>query len=448
MQHHIGDDAHGNAFGDAVEQRHGDDGQIRRDGFGHVILVEADFGDGGDHQVADHHQRRSSRERRDRREDRRKEHGSQEQQAGGQRRQTRATADSHAGSGLDEGGDGRSAHHSADSGADGIRHERRLDARQAAFLVEHIGLGSHADEGAEGIKDIHEQEGEDDDDEIDNADVAEIHVEALAEGQTQLGEIRQRHRREQRVEAVRRIRHINACHLAEYADDPGRQNAQQDRAAHMMDVQRRHDEQADQRQQRADTVRVEVFGEARNRHQRGGIDRQTGVLQADEADEQADTDGNAALERQRDGVEDGLAHIRQAQHNEDQALDEDGQQRDLPGVAHAQHDGVGQERVQTHACGQRERQVRHQAHARRADEGRQRRCQQNGGGVHARGGQDARVNGQNVGHRHECGDTRHDFGLGGGFVFAQLKNLFKHSFHSLLFSSFVPPRLLPGETVF
>ena len=201
----------------------------------------------------------------------------------------------------------------------------------------------------------------------------------------------------------------------------------------MVEIQRRHDEQADQRQQRADAVRAEILGEARDRHQRGGIHRQTGVLQADEADEQADADGNAALERQRDGVEDRLAHVRQAQHDEDQTLDKDGQQRDLPRVAHAQHDGVGQKRIEAHARGQRERQIRHQRHAGRADEGGQRRRQQHGGSVHPRGGQDARVNGQNVGHGHKCGDTRHHFGFGGGFVFAQLKDLFKHSFHSLLF---------------
>ena len=212
----------------------------------------------------------------------------------------------------------------------------------------------------------------------------------------------------------------------------------------MMDVQRRHDEQADQRQQRADAVGVKVLGEARDCHQRGGINRQTGVLQADEADEQADADGNAALERQRDGVENRLAHVRQAQHDEDQALDEDGQQRNLPGVSHAQHDGVGQERVEAHARGQRERQIRHQAHARRADEGRQRRRQQDGGGVHARSGQDARIDGQNVGHRHKCGDARHDFRLGSGFVFAQLKDLFKHSSHSLLFF-FHSPTLSSGR---
>ena len=40
MQHHIGDDAHGNALGDAVEQRHGDDGQIRSYVFHPYSLVK------------------------------------------------------------------------------------------------------------------------------------------------------------------------------------------------------------------------------------------------------------------------------------------------------------------------------------------------------------------------------------------------------------------------
>ena len=40
---------------------------------------------------------------------------------------------------------------------------------------------------------------------------------------------------------------------------------------------------------------------------------------------------------------------------------------------------------------------------------------------------------KDIRHCHKCGDTRHHFRFGGGFVFAQLKDLFKHSFHSLLF---------------
>ena len=118
---------------------------------------------------------------------------------------------------------------------------------------------------------------------------------------------------------------------------------------HMVEVQRSHDEQTDKRKQRADAVGIKVLGEARDGHQRSGINRQTRVLQTDKADEQTNADGNAALERQRNGVENRLANVRQAQYDENQALNKDRQQRDLPGVTHAQHDRVGEERIQTHA---------------------------------------------------------------------------------------------------
>lgn len=194
--------------------------------------------------------------------------------------------------------------------------------------------------------------------------------------------------------------------------------------------------QTDKRKQRADAVGIEVLGEARDGHQRSGINRQTRVLQTDKADEQTNADGNAALERQRDGVENRLANVRQAQHDKDETLNKDRQQRDLPGVTHAQHNRVGEERIQTHARRQRERQVRHQSHARRADKGRNRGRQQDGSGVHARSGQDARIDRQDVSHGHKGGDARHDFRFNIGFVFAQLKNLLKHRFHSLL--SYIP----------
>ena len=194
-----------------------------------------------------------------------------------------------------------------------------------------------------------------------------------------------------------------------------------------MDVERGGDEQADEREQRADAGGVEVLGEAGDGNERRGVHAQAGVLQADERDEQADTDRNAALERQRDGVEDRFADIGERQDDEDQALDEYGQQRDLPGVAVARNDGVGHECVQAHACGQRERQVRHERHAQRTDAGRQRGRQQDGGGVHAGRAEDGRVDGEDVRHRHKGGDAGHDLGLYRGLVLRQLEYFFKHT---------------------
>mgnify|MGYP001860281245 CR=1 FL=1 len=176
----------------------------------------------------------------------------------------------------------------------------------------------------------------------------------------------------------------------------------------------------------ADARGVEIVGKARDGDERGGVHGQPGVLQADESDEQADADRNAALERQRDGVEDRFAHIGQRQHDKDQALDKDREQRDLPAVPVTGDDGVCHKGVQAHAGGQRKWQVCHKRHADRAEAGGKRSRQQDGGGIHAGRAEDARVDRKDVCHGHEGGDTRHDLGADGGVVVRKFEHLFKH----------------------
>ena len=159
----------------------------------------------------------------------------------------------------------------------------------------------------------------------------------------------------------------------------------------------------------------------------GCVHHDTGVLQADEGDEQADTHGNASLQGQGNGVENGFTDIGQGQDDEDQTFHEDRQQGDLPAVAEAQHYGVGQVGVQAHAGGQHEGQVGHEGHAAGGDEGGDGRRQQDSGGIHARVAQNAGVDCQDVGHGHEGGQTGHQFRLDGGAVLFQLKNFIKHT---------------------
>jgi len=409
IEHHIGDDAQADALGDGVEQRHGDDGNVGRDGFAQVVVVEADLRDRADHQEAHHDQRRRGGKGGNGGEQRREQGTQQEEKACHQRRQTGTSARADAGGRFHKGRHRGGAQHRADGGADSIGHQGRLDAGQTAFLIQHIGLGGHADQGAEGVEQVNEQEGEDDHDEVQNPDGGEVHTEALAEGLAQLGEVR-RHdlAGDQGVEARLGCGGVDAGQLAHNADQPGGNDTQKDRAAHILDVQRGGDQRADQGQQGADAMGGEILGEAGNGDQRGGIHRQTGVLQTNEGDEQADTHGHAPLERQRDGIEDGLAHIGQRQDDEDDAFHKHRQQRDLPAVPKALHHGIGQVGIQTHARRQHKGQIGHKRHAAGADEGRNGRRQQHRRGIHASIRQDAGIHRQDVGHGHEGGDARHD----------------------------------------
>ena len=148
------------------------------------------------------------------------------------------------------------------------------------------------------------------------------------------------------------------------------------------------------------------------------------VLQADESNEQTDAHADSALQGHGNGIEDGLTHIGQAQHNEDDALHKNGHQGQLPAVTHGQGDRVGEVGVQAHAGSQSKRIVGQQSHQGSANERCQRGGDQNRIGIHARSGQDAGVDRKDVGHRHKGGDTRHEFGLDIGVVFFQVKDLF------------------------
>ena len=157
------------------------------------------------------------------------------------------------------------------------------------------------------------------------------------------------------------------------------------------------------------------------------------VLQADECNEQADAHADSALQGHGDGIEDGLTHIGQAQHDEDDALHKNGHQGQLPAVTHGQDDRVGEVGVQAHAGSQSERVVGQQSHQGSANE----RCQRGGDqdriGIHARSGQDAGVDRKDVGHRHKGGDTCHELGLYIGVVLFQVKDVFKHEKFLLCF---------------
>jgi len=350
IQHHIGDDAQADALGDRIEQRHGDDRNVSRDRLAQVVIVKANLCDGTDHQEADHDQRRRGGKGWNGGEQRRKQGAQQEEKCCDQRRQTGTTAGTDAGGRFHKGGYRGGAKHRTNCGANGIRHKGGLDAGQTAFLVQHIGLGCHADQGAQGVEQVNEQEGKNDYNEVQDLDGGKVHAEALAEGLAQLGEIR-RHdlAGDQGVEARLGRGGVDTCQLAYDADQPGGNDAQEDRAAHIPDVQRGGDQRSNQSQQGADAVGGEVLGEAGDGDQRGRIHRQTGILEADEGDEQANAHGHAPLERQRDGIEDGLAHIGQRQNDEDDAFHKHCQQRDLPAIAKAQHHGIGQVGIQTHA---------------------------------------------------------------------------------------------------
>ena len=427
VQDHIGNDTQANTLRNAVEQGHCQNGQVSRDGLSQLVVIELQLGDAAEHQEADHDQRRRGCEGRNGGEDGGEEHSDQEQQAGDHSSQTGTAAHSSTGSGLDKGGNGGSTQNSTGSGTDGVSQQSGLNTGQTTIVIQHVSLGGNANQSAQSIENVNEQESEDHNDELQRLDNAEVNIKALTESLAQLGEVGDREGGIQAVVAQLGIGDIYANQLAEHTQDPSSHDTDEDGALDLLDMQDSGDQQTNDAENGADAGAVEVLGEVDQLNQSRTVNTQTGILQADESDEQTDTDGNTALQAQRNGIENGFTDIGQRQDDEDNTFNEDSQQADLPGVAHTQANSIGHVSVQTHACRQRKGQVCHQSHTGGTNEGSQSGCHQNSGGIHTGSGQDAGVNSEDVSHSHEGGDTSHNFGLDIRLVLRQLKDFFEHN---------------------
>ena len=152
-----------------------------------------------------------------------------------------------------------------------------------------------------------------------------------------------------------------------------------------------------------------------------------GVLQTDECDEEADTDGNRGLEALRDGVEDRFTDVCQRHGDEDQTFDKDCGQSDFPAVAHGAADSVCEVGIQAKAGAERERLVGERSHAEAGDRGSHGSRKQNGtAGVFktGRGAENRRIQCENVHHGHEGGETGNQFCLKCCAVLFKLEQFF------------------------
>ena len=142
-------------------------------------------------------------------------------------------------------------------------------------------------------------------------------------------------------------------------------------------------------------------------HQRGVIvDNDTGVLQADEGDEQADTGADGFLQGSGDGVQQPGAHLRNRQDDEDNTFNQDGREGELPAVSHSQADRKYKEGVQAHTGSQTKWFFGIQGHDQGSHDGGQGRRSKDGSAGHVKGTEDAGVDGQDIGHRQEGRNTR------------------------------------------
>ena len=173
-------------------------------------------------------------------------------------------------------------------------------------------------------------------------------------------------------------------------------------------------------------VALPVQVERSQTHQRGAVHHDTGVLETQEGDKQADTGGDGHTDGRGDGIKNLLAQAGDGQQNENDAVGQDQDQG--VGIAEAQveTDGVDEIGVEPHAGGLRQGQVGQQTDEHRAEDGGDGRSNVHGvvGDLAFQLGKHAGIDHKDIGHGHKGGEAGDKLGADCGAVLLQFKELF------------------------
>ena len=387
------------------------------------------------------------------------EHTGQEQHAGGQCSQTGAAAGFHAGGGFDEGGNGGGTGAGAHHGAHGIGKQGFLHVGHIALLVHHAGPGGGADQGADGIEHIDDAEGDGQRNDGEPADLHQACEVKLEEGG--VDHILHRGQEGSTGQGCEGIG-VQEDKGAAPMDHGGDQHTDQHSALDALLGQRNDGKQADEhgdhgQNHGAVAAAHGALGHAGSQcaeeithHEEGAavFAVNSGVgAQADVHQHQTDGGADAQADAQGDGLDDLVADIENGQNDEHDAFDQNDDQRGLEGgqIAHtgqaydvAHHHS--KEAVQAHAGGHGEGLVGQKCHAEHTDGGGDAGCHEHAipqGAAGVKIGQQVGVQGDDVGHGHEGGQTGHDLGADIGAICFELENFLKHDgYPFFLFSIF------------
>ena len=148
-----------------------------------------------------------------------------------------------------------------------------------------------------------------------------------------------------------------------------------------------------------------------------------GLIQSDEGEKQSDADGVAVTERGGNGVDHPLAQAEQSQQNKEDSGQKHRAQSALPRVAEHMNHRERDESVLAHVRTDGERAVGIEAHQQRSENRGENGGRERGARGHAGSFQDGRVDGHDVGHREEGGESGDDFAADGGLVMSEFKEL-------------------------
>lgn len=156
----VGDEAKRDAVADRSGADHHDDGHEARSDGDPVVPIE--FFEVHEHADTDVDKSDVRNGTRENTEDRISKDGKGEEQAGEESGKTRASTSGNAGSGFDEGSDGRGAEDGTKNGAASVNdHRVAVGDGDVAVFVDHASTNFNADQGAGGVEEVDEEKGED-----------------------------------------------------------------------------------------------------------------------------------------------------------------------------------------------------------------------------------------------------------------------------------------------
>ena len=202
------------------------------------------------------------------------------------------------------------------------------------------------------------------------------------------------------------------------------QDADENGAAHFAHFKDHHEDEAEERK------RSRGVADAAHADERCGIaDDEAGVAEPDEGDEESDAAGDCGVEFMRNGAQNHLADSGGSEGEKDDAGEEDGAQRGLPGDMHLEADGVSEIGVEAHAGRECDGIARDDAHqngteCRREAGGRRDRSER-----HPGGGENGGIDQDDVRHGQEGGDSGQNLSAPIGAQMSEFKIAFESFEH-------------------
>ena len=388
------------------------------------------------------------------------ENAGKEDDAGGESSETGAAACLNAGSGLNEGGNGRGAGAGAHNSADSVGEKSFLHLGHITILIYHICAACGTDEGAYGVEHIDDAEGDDEGDDGEPAHVDDAcKVELEEGGGSHIGEGRNEGCGRQRSEGIGVEEDSLACPVNDGSSKHTDENSALNAFLGKNDDNKETDEHSCNGEDHSGVARVthaaldnggsQCAEEVAHYIEGGGEAVAFGVnanigAETDVHKHKADGGRNTEADAEGNSFNDFFADIENGKDDEDNTFCKNDDEGGLEGcnIAHTGDaydvgNNNGEEAVETHTGSHCEGLVGKKCHCEHTYCGSNAGCEEYAvpqGRAAVKVGEQIGVQRDDVGHCHKGGQTGNDLGSDGGAVGLQLENFFKHILSPLFIS--------------